>query len=386
MAFAVSWVMDAIQLEGELLALEPMDASRADGRAASPSDGASTAGPAGQGELRMSSADELLAVAMKEYEEGHIDPTLWARAAAQSGNDESLVIAAYLSARATALQVQKRDRRLARRANRAKSRQDTRNRKAEAQPRAEILPAVTVRAPLWGMHRQPKRVAAAAAALATVVAVVWLVALPQKNESIGPPSASVAAPSAKGSAPAGPAGGAKTIAASTSGGTGDADSVPTLEATVQQLKDAGNWNVLVLYASKWTRDDPDNAVAWKELSIGYANLRQFNDSVVAATRAAELSPVEALLWRNVGHLNVALERLPEAETAFDRALALSSDDADALCGAALVALKSGRMKDADAIARRVKATDGSCPGVSDGESVAVVARVAAPKPASSVRR
>ena len=109
--------------------------------------------------------------------------------------------------------------------------------------------------------------------------------------------------------------------------------------------------------------------------------------LVAATKAAELSPVEALLWRNVGHLNVTLERLPEAESAFDRALAMSSDDADALCGAALVALKSGRMKDADAIARRVKSADGSCPGVSDGESVAVVARgVAATKPASSVRR
>jgi len=155
---------------------------------------------------------------------------------------------------------------------------------------------------------------------------------------------------------------------------------------VQQLKDAGNWNVLVLYASKWTRDEPDNAAAWKELSIGYANLRQFNDAAVAATKAAELSPAEALLWRNVGHLNLTLERLPEAESAFDRALAIGADDADALCGAALVALRSGR-KDADAIARRVKSPD-ACPGLSDGESVTVVARVAATKakPVSSVRR
>ena len=379
--------MHAIQPEGERLALEPMDASTDDGRGAHASGEESAIGATGQRELDMTAADEFLASAMKEYQEGHVDPTLWARATAQSGNDESLAIAAYLSARATALHLQKRDRRLARRANRAKSRQDARNRTAEPQPRSENPPVVTVRARLWGMHRNPKCVAAAAA-LACVVAAVALIALPQRTHSIAPPSVSIAASPAKETASARPVKGEQPVAARTSGGTADGDSVPTLEATVQQLKDAGNWNVLVLYASKWTRDQPDNAAAWKELSIGYANLRQFNDAAVAATKAAELSPAEALLWRNVGHLNVTLERLPEAESAFDRALALSADDADALCGAALVALQSGRVKDAEAIARRVKSTDGSCPGMSDGESVTVVARVAATrtKPVSSIRR
>ena len=189
------------------------------------------------------------------------------------------------------------------------------------------------------MHRKPKFVAAAAAALAFAVGAASLIALPQKVEPISPPSVSAAAQPAKESAPARPVDGAKPVAGSTSGGTSEGDSVPPLEATVQQLKDAGNWNVLVLYASKWTRDQPDNAAAWKELSIGYANLHQFNDAAVAAEKAAELSPAEALLWRNVGHLNLTLERLPEAESAFDRALAISNDDADALCGAALVALE-----------------------------------------------
>ena len=156
---------------------------------------------------------------------------------------------------------------------------------------------------------------------------------------------------------------------------------------MQQLKDAGNWNVLVLYASKWTREEPNNATAWNELSIGYANLRQFNDALGAAEKAAGLSPQDARLWRNLGHLNVALERLPEAGSAFDRALALSADDADALCGAAVVAQRLGRTKDADAIARRAKAVDGGCPGTSDGESVAVAVRQGvARKPASSVGR
>jgi hypothetical protein len=330
----------------------------------------------------MTTADKFLASAVKEYQGGHIDPTLWAHASAQSGNDKFLVIPAYLRARAIALQLQKRDRRLARRASRANSGQELR---VEPKPQPEILSSVTVGVQLRGVRLKPKYVAAAAV-LASIVAAAWLIASPQESELIGPLSVSVA-PSTTGSAPASPVRGAQPVIGSTSGGTSEDDSVPTLEARVQQLKDAANWNVLVLYASKWTRDEPNNAAAWKELSIGYANLRQFNDALVAATKAVELSPGEALLWRNLGHLNVTLELLPEAGSAFDRALAVSSDDADALCGAALVAHRQGRMKDADAIGRRVRSNDSSCPGVSDGESAAVVAGgVVATKPASSVRR
>ena len=89
MAFAKSWVMDAIQRDDEPLALELVDESTADGAARAAGE-ESTADAEGQRELGMTSADEFLASAMKEYQEGHVDPTLWARATAQSGNDESL--------------------------------------------------------------------------------------------------------------------------------------------------------------------------------------------------------------------------------------------------------------------------------------------------------
>jgi endonuclease YncB( thermonuclease family) len=66
---------------------------------------------------------------------------------------------------------------------------------------------------------------------------------------------------------------------------------------------------------------------------------------------------------------------------------VNSDDADALCGAALIAQRQGRPKDADAIAKRVKSIDGSCPRVSDGDSaVVVVGGSAAGKPGSVVGR
>jgi len=372
--------MDAIQPHSKPLALEPIDLSTAEGDAARPFGDGSSASAAGQRELGITIADEFLVAVAKEYQEGHVDTTLWAWAEAQSGDDNSLVIAAYLRARATALQLQNRDKRLERRARRAGSGQGTRKRKVETEPQSEILSADAAGVRLRGVQLKPGYLAAAAASLVSVVAVVWLLALPQESEPVRQASASAAAPSAKRSAPA-------STAASARGGTSQDDSVPTLEAVVQQLKDAGNWNVLVLYASKWTRDEPNNAAAWNELSIGYANLRQFNDAFGAATRAVELAPGDTRLWRNLGHLNLAMGRLPEAGSAFDRALTASADDADALCGALLVAHRLGRTKDADAIAGRVKSADGVCPGVSDGESVAVAAGgPAARRPLSSVRR
>jgi tetratricopeptide (TPR) repeat protein len=153
------------------------------------------------------------------------------------------------------------------------------------------------------------------------------------------------------------------------------------------MKNDGKWNVLVLYASEWARKEPDNAAAWYELSVGYFKLRQLGDAFDAATKAVQLSPEDALFWRNLGHVNLAVESLPEAGFAFDRALAVKSDDADALCGAALVAQRQGRPKDADAFAKRVKSVDGSCLRVSDGESAAVAAGGStAHKPVLSVGR
>ena len=45
-------------------------------------------------DLRISTSDEFLAQAAKEYQEGRIDQALWRRAADQGANDASLVIAA----------------------------------------------------------------------------------------------------------------------------------------------------------------------------------------------------------------------------------------------------------------------------------------------------
>ena len=85
-----------------------------------------------------------------------------------------------------------------------------------------------------------------------------------------------------------------------------------------------------------------------------------------AESAAALAPGDAPAWNNLGHVNLNFERLPEARVAFERALALRADDADALCGAALVAQRQGRGSDANAL---VKTANVSCPGVSTATAV-----------------
>ena len=95
---------------------------------------------------------------------------------------------------------------------------------------------------------------------------------------------------------------------------------------IQELKDAGNWNVLVLYASEWTRKQPANATAWKELAIGYSNMRQMDDALQAATKATELAPQDPAAWRMRAQVNVSLDQPEAALQAFEKAAALDDGD------------------------------------------------------------
>jgi tetratricopeptide (TPR) repeat protein len=378
--------MDAKPLLSKALALEPVELSPPGGDAARTAGKDSAADAKAQRDLHITTADEFLAKAAKEYQEGRIDSALWRRAVDQCGADASLAIAAYLRARATALQ-QKQDERSQRQARSAGSMLDASDRKVESEPQREIVSTTVAGVGPRGVNLKLKYLAAAAAALAFLVAVVWLIASPRESGSVRQPIVSAAATAPDRSAPQNPLGSEQARVKSAGGGTSQDDPVATFETTVQQLKNDGQWNVLVLYAAEWARKEPNNAAPWYELSVGYAKLRQLEDALNAATKAVQLSPGDSLLWRNLGHLNLTVERLPEAEIAFDKALAVSADDADALCGAALVAQRQGRPKDADAIAKRIKSVDARCLRVSDGETaVGVVGGSAARKPELSVGR
>lgn len=374
--------MAADPLSSKALALEPVEFPTAGaGSPRAPLEEVS-AKDKPQRDLRMTSADEFLATAAKEYEAGTVDQALWRRAADQCRGDASLVIAAYLNARATVLR-HKRDE-----TAKNKPRPVSPN-PAPSDSEIEVEADIeTASANLAGVLARAKRMklwyaAGAAAAFAVVGAIVFLVASPGGSD---PALARTASPSTNRSAPSP----ARTSAQATSAdaqGSGGAGSAPTLAATVQQLKAAGNWNVVVLYATEWTRKEPGNAAAWHELSAGYAKLRQYNEALDAAAKAVQLAPGDSLVWRNLGQINLAVDRLPEAGFAFDRALAVSPDDADARCGAALVAQRQSRPKDPGAISARVGPSDAGCPELASESAVSVVVgSPAAGKPVPLPRR
>jgi tetratricopeptide (TPR) repeat protein len=334
--------------DGKPLTLQLVDDTPGGGPVSRAPDGAAPAekGKSGR-DLRITTADEFLTAAAQEYEKGQLDDALWARSTAQAGGDESLAIAAYLRARATSLQLARRE-------------QQQRDKPAGPAPGAatpsDAAPAVKAAAAPGRAEAARMRIdskllyAGAAAAALAVVLVTWLLLSSRHDDA---PNAIAAASSA-----APPA--VKRVAAEPPAVVAAQPSEPSLEARVTELGKAKNWNVLVLYAVEWTRKEPSNAAAWNALSTGYSNLRQHAEALDAANKAVALAPSDAAYLRTLGNANLALDRFPEAGAAFDRALAVTADDVDALCGAAEVAQKEGRARDADAFARRASAANGQC--------------------------
>ena len=372
--------MDANPLHGKPLALEPIeDKSAAEGNAVL-DDSSIKAGA--KHDLHLTTSDEFLAAASREYEAGEIDAALWRRAEEQSRGDASLVIAAYLRARATALKLQQKEHQRSQRQARPASAGG--QRKVDSGPSRQG-PAAIVRARILGLQPMIKYGAAGVAGLGLVAAVVWWIAAPRQSEVVRPVVASVAAPAPARPAPVAPNANARPAAVGASpSGPGSAE----VEAKVQELKRTGNWNMLVIYATEWTRTQPASGAAWHELSVGYLNLRQFADALDAAKKAVQVAPDNALFWTDLGRINLTVQRTAEAGIAFDRALALSPDDTEALCGAASAAQQQRRRSDAEAFSKRVKAGE-ACRDASDGTSVAsvsVAAGSAAQKATASAGR
>ncbi len=355
--------MGANQRQSKTLALEPVEGSSSAGELLRPAAPESRGEGKQQRELRMTTVDEFLATAAREYEAGTVDRALWRRAVDQCRNDPSLVVAAYLRARATELESRsKPDDRSS--AAEAGARVQTNRHEPDAPTSAPITSTFLPNAPSQKAKRKLAWAAAAVGALACVVAIIYAMVLPAPRDQ-GQAQA-VAAAASTSSRPAGP-GRERTVSRNATSEVNPDRTKPALAATVQQLRNDGNWNVLVLYAAEWTRQEPDNALAWRELSGGYSRLRQYNDALDAANKAVQLAPSDALAWRNLGQINLTVDRLPEAGMAFDKALALSPDDADALCGAASVAQRQSRPKAAEPSTSRGASVAAGCPGADTNE-------------------
>lgn len=339
--------------------------------------------------------DRFAREAAQQYAEGHIDQPLWDRAVAQHKGDSDAVEAAYLKARATALRLLDRE---LRQEHRPAARAPVKH--AETPPPADgdaagaldddgidagagVQSADFARRRLLGKYRTA--LIAGAVAVPVLIAGAWLML----GRSDPPPVAAATRPAVV--AAAKPAASAPVKAATSAPQPVNAE----FTLKLQQFRDTGNWNMVVLYAVEWTRREPANAAAWNELRAGYVNLRQYEDALAAARKAVDLAPTDAVLRRHLGNaeldvddpakalaafteaaardpadlyslqqiglLNARAGRMPEAKSAFDLALGAQAGDPLTLC------LKSGVAqlpvpKDAHAAALQVRTLDAKCRG------------------------
>ncbi|HEY2864541.1 MAG TPA: tetratricopeptide repeat protein [Casimicrobiaceae bacterium] len=341
--------------------------------------------------------DKFLAAAISEYDAGHIDQPLWVRAVAQCNGDRALAKPAYLLARAAALRVEKR----------LKPPEGPTQRAPAPRAAGETSPAGKDRdePPVRPSTRPTrKQLTAIGAVLGCLVVASGFFAIRLERA----PAVSQTVAADKSPTPKSRSGVAAVAASNTVTPHENVATVQTVDfpGKLQALKSAGDWNLLVLHAVEWTRKQPENPDAWRELAAGYVKLRQLGEALDAATKATQVAPSDFRVWQTLGQVNVALQRsaealaafeqaitlndrdivslvqagllkaqlgrFPEARVAFDTALAASPENVDALCGAAATATKEARVKDAEALVRQIKSLDAVCRDSSGTESVRVV--------------
>jgi len=353
--------------------------------------------------------DPYVQQASREYAEGHIDGPLWERAMAQAMGDKTAAAAVYVRARGTALRLFDRDRRVG-----------TMRPVPMPAPRPATVPGTDDKwvarkePPVWLHYKYPIIGAAVLVPLLALGGWYFFTDHVGANPQMTPVAAANPRSAAATLSPAAVVAAAK--AANPAPVAPNSPSSPDFRKKIQELRDVGNWNVLVLFAVEWTRKEPGNWAAWDQLRAGYMYLRQYDDALSAAKKAAQLAPEDGRLWRQVGEINLDIDDPVNALAAFEQAAARDPTDVVSLQHVALLQTRLGKpqdakatfdlalaaapgdaitaclrtsvaqmpeIKDAYTLSRTIKAIDAKCHGRPD--PAAAPAPVAAPAAAPPVR-
>lgn len=282
-------------------------------------------------------ADAYANQAAREYAQGLVDQSLWDRALLEARGEKVDAAGIYLRARGIALRVA--------------ARHTARELEAAVEPADDALNEKRrrfARRAKWISYRRPAAAAISAAAATILVVALFTVRsdpAPTTDAAVTPRPVPVAPTTVPVPKPA------PVVAAPAAAD----DSLAALRAKIDELRLAGNWHVLALYAVEWTRREPENAAAWNQLRTAYMFLRQLDDALAAATMAARLAPGNPAMWRRLGEINVELDDAIGALAAFREAVALEPSDLISLRAIGLLETRLGRSVEAKATFARALA-------------------------------
>ena len=282
--------------------------------------------------------DAFVDMASREYAQGHLDKPLWERAMRQCNGDATAAAAMYLPARAVALRILDRQRR------------DAKRQAPEPEPVAASRRENRVLA-LWKSHKVP--IGAAVALASVAIAAVAFMSM-GSDETAPAQAVRAKTPGARAAAPAS-APEPQLPKSTVSLPAKDPQISVVLSKKVNELRDAGNFNVMVLFATEWTRKDPDNPDAWDALRAGYTELRQFEDARSAAKKAVQLAPDDSKFWRQLAAVNMEIDDPEASLNAFEQAAARNIADVDSLHSIAMLQTRLNRPQEAKAALERAAA-------------------------------
>jgi tetratricopeptide (TPR) repeat protein len=134
----------------------------------------------------------------------------------------------------------------------------------------------------------------------------------------------------------------QTYAAPTMSVLGSAEGSVTLVAgpfdwlgQAKALERQGDWHGLLDWGLRWSREEPDNPLAWYVLGRANNALQRPGEAVAAYRQALRLDPADVLAYNNLGNAYRNDRRYPEALAAYREALRLKPDCARAWQGLAL---------------------------------------------------
>jgi len=106
-----------------------------------------------------------------------------------------------------------------------------------------------------------------------------------------------------------------------------------------------DWNALLDWCKKWTKSEPENALAWHNLGIAYAKLKRYDDAINAYREAVRLNPDKFYIWVDLGNTYKHLKRYDDAVNAYREAVRINPEHTSTWCfSEALTAASNGTGK------------------------------------------